>query len=167
MIRGAVVFLLITGFVIAAQEPRAVAEEALGAWRAGDAKRLEVLAHPELKKRFRDARIVRFYVEGKVAKTKILESGSDADVVALFCEALRSIVPRDARVEYFDRFLEARQHGDLAIVSFDSGWHSKSEPSTVQASKIEVILKKVDDEWRFLWSPAAQLHIDLTWDPKE
>ena len=167
MIRAAFVLLLIVSPAIAAQEPRGVAEEALAAWRAGNAKRLDAVAHPELKKRCRDARIVQFYVEGKEEKKKALESGSDDDAVALLCEALRAIVPHDDRVEYFDRFVETVRRGDLAIVVFESGWRSKSNLSSAQSSKIEVVLKKVGEDWRFLWSPAAQLHIDLTWDPKE
>jgi hypothetical protein len=167
MIRAAIIFILAASFAVAAQEPRAVAEEALAAWRVGDATRLNAVAHPELKKRCRDARIVLFYVEDKEEKKKALESGSDADAVGLLCEALRAIVPRDSRVEYFDRFIETTQRGDLAIVVFESGWKSKSNPSSTHSSNSEVVLKKVGDDWRFLWSPAAQVHIDLTWDPKE
>ncbi len=166
MIRTLALFLFVSAALIA-QEPRTIAEEALAAWRAGDAKRLDAIAHPELKKRLREARIVLFYVEDKPAKKKTVESGSDSEVVAIFCEAHRAIVPRDARVEYFDRFAEARKSGDLAIVFFNSGWRSKENPSSVQSSQIEVILKKADGEWRFLWSPAAQLHVDLTWDPRK
>lgn len=167
MIRSVTILFLTTSVILAAQEPRAVAEEALAAWRAGDAKRLDTVAHPELKKRIRDARLVAFYVEGKDEKKKLLESGSDADVVALFCEALRAIVPRDARVEYFDRFTETVRRGNLQIVVFESGWRAKSNPSTEHSSKIEVVLKKVGADWLFLWSPAAQLHVDLSWNPKE
>ncbi|MEO5958153.1 MAG: hypothetical protein ABIR80_03480 [Opitutaceae bacterium] len=139
----------------------------MAAWRACDAKRLDAVAHPELKKRCRDARIVQFYVEDKEEKKRALKSGSDADALALLCEALRAIVPRDDRVEHFDRFIGTVKKSDLAIVVFESGWRAKSNPTSGQSSKIEVVLKKVGDDWRFLWSPAAQLHIDLTWDPKE
>jgi hypothetical protein len=159
-------FLLIAS-VAFAQAPRSVAEEALAAWRAGDAKRLDAVAHPEFKKRCRDARIVLFDVDRKEEKKKVLESGSDTEVVTLFCEALRAIIPRDDRVEYFDRHLETIRKQDVAVVTFDSGWKQKSDPSVSRSSRVEVVLKKVGDDWRFLWSPAAQLHIDLMWDPRE
>jgi len=167
MIRFSILFILSACVAFAAQEPRAVAEEAMTAWRSGDAKRLNAVAHPELKKRCREARIVQFHLEDKVEKKKMLESGSDDDALALLCEALGAIVPRDVRVEYFDRFIETVRRGDLAIVTFESGWRAKNNSAHGRSSKIEVVLKRVGDDWRFLWSPAAQLHIDLTWDPRE
>jgi hypothetical protein len=94
VIRAAIVFLPTATVTVAAQEPPAVAAEALAAWRAGDAKRLNAVAHPEFMKRCRDARIVLFYVEAKPEKKKALAAGSDADALALLCEALQAIVSR-------------------------------------------------------------------------
>ncbi len=167
MIRILVIFVLTLSTALAAQEPRAVAEEALAAWRETDAKRLDAIAHPELKKRSRDARIVQFYVEGKEEKKKLLASGSDSEVTALLCEALHAIVPGKDKVEHTDRYVEVVRKGDLAIVIFDSVSRPIGSRSAGIPMKTEVILKKVGEDWRFLWSPAVQLHIDLNWDPKE
>jgi hypothetical protein len=166
MIR-ALIFLALTSVAMAVQEPRFVAEEALAAWHAADAKRLDAIAHPEFKKRCRDGRLTNFYVEDKESKKQKLISGSDSDVIALFCEALRAIIPRDDRIEYFDRYVETVRKGDLAIVVFDSGWKRKSDPSVTRSSKAEIVLQKSGDDWLFLWSIAAQVHIDLGWDPRD
>jgi hypothetical protein len=167
MIRIATAFLLASSIAIAAQEPRTVAERALVAWSAHDARSLSTLAHPELIRRIRDARLINFYVAGKPDKKGILVSGSDAEVLALFCEALQAIVPpRDARVEYFDHYIETKAEGDRATVIFDSGWKRRSDGAVGDEFKQEVILKKSGDEWKFLWSPAVSIHVDLTWDPK-
>jgi hypothetical protein len=160
-------FLVSASTVFAAQEPRSIAEDAMAAWRAGDAKHLGAIAHPELMRRCRTARIVEFYVDGKDDKKKALAAGSDADALALLCEALRSIVPRDERFEHIDRFVEVRRKNDLAIVVFESGVRRKSDQKIIQSSSNEVVLKQVGDEWRFLWSITAQLHIDLDWDPRK
>ena len=138
----------------------------MAAWRVGDAKRLGAIAHPELMRRCRTARIVEFYVEGKDDKKKALAAGSDANALALFCEALRAIVPRDERFDHFDRFVEVRRKNDLVIVVFESGVKRKSDQKIIQSSSTEVVLKQVGNEWRFLWSIAAQIHIDLDWDPR-
>jgi hypothetical protein len=167
MIRIVVIFLLTLSMAFAAQEPRAVAEEALGAWRATDAKRLDAIAHPELKKRCRAARIVQFYVEGKEKEKKRLASGSDAEVIALLCAALQAIVPGKDKVEHTDRYLEIVRKGDLAIVVFDSLSKPTGSRSAGIPMKTEVVLKRVGDDWRFLWSPAVRLHVDLDWDPKK
>jgi len=167
MLRSAIVFVLTTSTVVAALEPRGVAEEALAAWHAGDAQRLEAVAHPELMKRCRDARILRFDVEGKKEKEKILVSGSEAEVMSLLCEALRAIVPGKERVEHTDRYLETDWKEGLAIVVFDSVSKPAGSSSAGVPMRTEVVLKKVGEDWRFLWSPAVQLHVDLTWNPKE
>lgn len=167
MIRIVIIFLLTMSMALSAQEPRAVAEEALAAWRATDAKRLDAVAHPELKKRCRTARIVQFYIEGKDEKKKILASGSDAEVIALLCEALHAIVPGKDKVEHTDRYLEIVRKGDLAIVVFDSVSKPTGNRSAGIPMKTEIVLKKVGEDWRFLWSPSVQLHVDLKWDPKK
>lgn len=166
MIR-ALLLLVIASVSVAAQEPRAVAEEALAAWRAGDAKRLDAIAHPEFKKRCREARVMYSYLEEKPEKKKVLASASDAEIMALFCEALRAIVPQDDRVEHFDRFVQAVPKGELMIVTFESGWRLKRDPSQMRSTRQEIVLKKAGNDWRFLWSPAALIHVDLTWDPRE
>jgi hypothetical protein len=168
MIRTAIFFCLVTCAAVAAQAPRAVAEAAIAAWTARDAKSLDALAHPELKKRCREARIIEFYLGKKPEKKQVLVSGSDAEVIELLCEALRAIVPpRDTHLEYFDRYLDTANMGDLAIVRFDSGWKRKTDGVIGIEDKMEIILKKSGGEWKFLWSPSTQLHIDLSWDPTE
>jgi len=160
------VILLSSSVALAAQEPRSVAEAALAAWDTHDARGLSAVAHPELVRRIRDGRLIQFYVANRPSKASVASSGSDADVVALFCEALQAIVPpRDSQLEYFDRYVETNYKGDLAIVVFDSGWKRRSDGITGHESRKEIVLKKSGGDWKFLWSPAALIHVDLDWDP--
>jgi len=161
-------FFLSVSSVIAAQEPRAVAEAALVAWSLRDAKSLNAVAHSELKKRCHEARIVQFYVADKEEQRKVLVSGSDFEVVALRCEALRVIIPnRDNRLAFFDRYVDTVHKNDRRVVVFESGWKRKSDGVVGPVAKTEVVLMKSGVERRFLWSPAVRLHVDLDWDPTE
>jgi len=100
-------------------------------------------------------------------KRGVLVSGSDADVTALFCEALQDIVPDHFNgLDHFDKFVETKYKGDLAIVVFDSGWKGKNGDFEGNVFRNdEIVLKKSGDEWRFLWSPAVLIHVDLSWNP--
>lgn len=167
MIRVCFFLLLSLAVAHAADDPRRVAEEALAAWHAADGKRLDAVAHPELKRRCRDARILRFYAEGKEDQQRILTSGSDTEVIALLCDALRAIVPGPEKVEHTDQFLSTARKGDLMIVTFESISKPAGSRSSGTSMKTHVVLKRNGDEWRFLWSPAVQLHVDLTWDPTQ
>ena len=164
----AAALLLAFSVPVAAQEPRTVAEAALSAWTSHDAQRFLPLAHPELLQRLRHARLLQFYIAGKKDKQAVVASGSDADVVSLFCEALQSIVPpQDSRLEYFDQYLDTKIRGDSAVVEFDSGWRRKSDGTIGLEVKKQVVLRKFDGEWRFLWSPAVGIHVDLEWNPTQ
>jgi hypothetical protein len=165
MIRAAFFYILSAASLVAAGDPRAVAERAIGAWRDGNANILDAISHPELKARFRHARIVEFYVEDKPEKRKRLESGTDAEVVALVCEALRAIVPGRDKVAHVDVFVKSEIKGEYAVVSFDSTSSPKGGTPSHQTSTTEVLLKKDGSDWKFLWSAAVQLHVDLQWKP--
>jgi hypothetical protein len=169
MFRIAFAFLWLTAPVIAVQNPRTVAESALEAWHAHDSKRLLAVAHPELLKRLRDSTLVRFYVTRHEDKRSVVVSGSDAEVAALFCEALQVIVPAQFNgLDHLDRYVETRYKGDLAIVIFDSGWRGKSgDFEGIVSRNVRIVLKKSGDEWKFLWSPAVSIHVDLDWKPIE
>jgi hypothetical protein len=161
------VFIVMITTAVTATEPREVAEEAIAAWAARDAKRLDAVAHPELKKRCRTARLTQFYIESKAEKKKIIESGSDADAFGVFCEALKEISPRDDRLEYSAYYIESSMRDGLAIFIFDLGWKAKDGSTRDSSSKTEIVLKKNGDDWRFLWSRAIQIHVDLMWNPIE
>lgn len=150
------------------RDPRALAESIIDSWSLSDRNVLVAVAHPELLERLRTARISDFYVSDKPEKKKVLESGEDTEVIAIFCEALRAIVPeKDTRVEYFNRFLGSLPQGELLIVRFESGWKRKIDGTIGVSRSQDIVLKKSRGEWRFLWSAAVQVHVDLSWDPRE
>lgn len=150
-----------------AGEPKEVAEAAMRAWVAHDAKALYPLSHPELISRMRSARVIEFYLEHHPEKSAIPKSGSGAEVVSLMCEALASIVPpRDGRFIYEDRFVDSKEVGDLAVVTFESSVASTGSSSKARSSSTTFVLKQKDGKWLFLWSPAVSLHVDLAWDPR-
>ena len=145
-------------------EPRAIAERAVGAIAKNDAALLERVAHPELIRRMRSARLVTFYLGERNQSTDLTKS-SDTDVVRLFCEAHKAMAPRDPQLEYLCDYLGTDVRGDYAIVTLASGWRSKSS-TLPPPSNEEVILKKSAGEWRFLWSPIVNVHVDLEWDAR-
>jgi len=150
-----------------ASQPRDVAEAAMRAWVSHDAQALYPLSHPELISRMRSARLIQFYLERHPQKSEVPNSGSDAEVVALMCEALAAIVPpRDGRFVYEDRYVDTKEAGDLAVVTFESSVTSAGSTTKAQSSPTEFALKKKDGKWHFLWSPSVSIHVDLTWDPR-
>jgi hypothetical protein len=152
----------------APEEPRAVAQSAIKAFQDGDAPTLGKVAHPELKRRLRTARLLKFYLEMKKIDTGFLSTAPESKVVELFCEAHRAIVPpRDSRLDYFDYYMSTVVHGDFAIVTFDSGWKTRAEHPVENHLQNEVILEKDGGDWKFLWSPGVSLHVDLEWDPRD
>jgi len=168
MIRTACVFVLFVCVSVAAQEPRLVAEAALAAWAAEDAKTLDEVAHPEFKKHCRLSPVVASYVSDKAEKKTVLVSGSDSEVIALFCEMVRAYrQPPPSHLELFYRYIDTTFRDDLAIVVFESGLRRKSDGGFNHSSKLEVLLKQSDDGWKFLWCPSAKTWIDQLWDPRE
>lgn len=162
-------FLAITSIAVAAQEPRAVAEEVLVAWRTADAERIDAVAHPELKKRIRHSRLLEFYLEDKAQglERRARVEKSEKDALRVFCEALRTIRPQDDRFDHRDRFIETQRKGDLAIVVFESRFGGRqSDPATWTSIQTEIVLKQLGEEWRFLWSASVSIHVDLEWDPR-
>lgn len=150
-----------------ASEPREVAEAAMHAWVSHDAKALHSLSHPELISRVRGARIIQFYLEQHPEKSPIPKSGSDAEVLALMCEALAAIVPpRDGRFVYEDRYVGTKEAGNMSVVTFESSVTPAGSSSKPRISSTEFVLKKQDGKWLFLWSPSVGIHVDLAWDPR-
>jgi hypothetical protein len=145
-------------------DPRKVAEAALTAWRDSEPAVLSRLAHQELKQKLRTARLLTFHLE-RQAFSPDVRALPENRVVELFCDAHRTIVPRDSRVEYFDTYIATEVRGEYAMVVFDSGWRFKNSGQSHQMRN-EIVLKKSGDEWLFLWSPAVNLHVDLDWDPR-
>jgi hypothetical protein len=168
LLRKILLMMLCTGTALAADGPRTVAEAALSAWASADGRKLETIVHPELMKRFREARIINFYVGNNENKKKTVASGSDAEVIAVLCEAIRAIIPpRSNQLEYFDRYVDTKLKNDLAIVSFESGYKRKSDGQIGLINKNEVVLKKDGANWKFLWSISIQIHVDLEWNPTD
>jgi hypothetical protein len=150
-----------------ATEPREVAEAAMRAWVSHDAKALYPLSHPELILRARDARVIQSYLPRHPEKSVIPKSGSDAEVVSLLCEALAAIVPpRDGRFVYEDRYVDTKETGEVAVVTFESSVTSAGSVTKARGSPTEFVLKKKEGKWFFLWSPSVSIHVDLTWDPR-
>lgn len=165
-LRRAFLFIAITSFALAS-EPKEVAEAAMRAWVSHDAKSLYQLSHPELISRMRSARAVLFYLKSHPEKGAIPRSGSDSEVVSLMCEALAAIVPpRDDRFVYEDRYVDTKEVGHLAIVTFESSATSVDRSSKARSSPTRFVLKQKDGKWLFMWSPAVSLHVDLAWDPR-
>lgn len=137
------------------------------AWVSHDAKKLYPLSHPDLILRMRSARLIQFYLERHPEKRAVPKSGSDADVVALMCEALAAIVPpRDGRFVYEDRYVATKETGDLAIVTFESSVTPAGSAAKARSSPTEFALKREEGKWLFLWSPSVSIHVDLAWDPR-
>ncbi len=164
MRRFILVFLAAASSALASGEPRTVAEAALAAFSARDAKALAAVAHPELKRRLRQARILQFYAAKLAARREVLASGSDEDVIALFCEAVRAMAPTPQ--PSVERYIKTIFGNGLAIVVFEKGWKRQSDGTVFQTMEDDVVLRKEGEDWRFLWSPALQLHVDLNWDPR-
>lgn len=159
--------LIVTASSALASEPKEVAESAMRAWVSHDAKMLYSLSHPELISRMRSARLIQFYLERHPEKISVPKSGSDADVVALMCEAMAAIVPpRDGRFVYEDRYVHTKEAGDLAVVTFESSVTGAGSSTKSRSSPTEFALKKKDGKWLFLWSPSVSIHVDLDWDPR-
>jgi TonB family protein len=167
MMRIAALFFFSASAVVAGQDPRLVAEAAISAWSSPDGKSLLALVHPELIARLRNARLIQDYVADKVDKKRMLISGSDADVIALFCETLRVWeLARDAKYEGFHRYVGTKIKGDLAIVMFDFFLNRKSDGSFWKDDRMEFVLKRSGDDWRYLWSTDFPPVIDFRWDPR-
>jgi hypothetical protein len=178
--------LLTFGAGLRAQYPEMTASAALAAWARADGAALEALAHPELKRRCRDARIIREYLaryhppQSKLlalAERKppadepdplpILEySAPDAATFKLLGQALAKLAPRNRKLAYYDRWTDTFVAGDLAILTYVSGWRDPVDPIDRGSWPTEVILKKSGGAWRFLWSNAVQDHVDPRWDPR-
>lgn len=148
-----------------ASEPRQVAEAAAAAWFEKDAERLHALAHPELIQRARTARICEFHFRDQPEKLKRLRTGSEAEVVSLLCEALRAIVPDNKPLIRVRDYEKTELREGLAVVTFQTGWKSPSAGTKAFLTPEQIVLKKSGDEWKFLWSAAASIHIDLEWNP--
>jgi len=147
-------------------EERAIAMTglmALRAFREGDADSLIRLAHPELKTRLRTATLLTFFLNQN-RKNVDVSHLSDDEVVRLFCEAHRAIVPHNGGV-YFDDYVGKMISGQYAILAFNSGWLS-TPSSQAYGSKTEVVLKNNGGAWLFLWSAGVSIHVDLNWDPR-
>ena len=150
-----------------ADTPKEVAEDAMRAWVSHDAPVLVSLSHPELILRMRTARIIQFYLEYHPDKRMIPESGSDSQVVKLLCEALEEIVPpRNGDFIYKDRYIDTKEMGDLAIVTFERIVTSAVDSNRELISHPVFVLKRKDSKWLFLWSSAVNIHVDLEWDPR-
>lgn len=145
-------------------EPKTVAERGVRAIADNDATVLAAVAHPELIRRMRSARLVTFYL-GERNQSTDLTKASDTDIVRLFCEAHKAMAPRDPQLEYFCDYVGTDVRGDYAIVTLASGWRSKKS-TLPPPSNDEVVLKKSADGWRFLWSPVINVHVDLEWDAR-
>jgi hypothetical protein len=164
-------FLL--GFLICAvslgaaeDTPRIVAENALRAWENRDAASLLGLAHPELKSHVHDARITKQFLKEK-GRSVQLDQVNDETAFALLCEALTALLPaRDPQREYFDLYVSEHHLGNRAFVIFDSGWRNRSDAAQSYHMRSTVVLEQKNGEWLFLWSPAVNLNVDLTWDPR-
>jgi len=148
-----------------ATEPRQVAEAAATAWSEKDAPRLQAVAHPELIRRARAARICESYFREQPEKLTRLRTGSAADVIALLCEAMRAIVPDNKPLIRVRDYEKTELRGDLAVVTFQTGWKRPTGGSKPFLTAERIVLQKSGDDWKFLWSDSANLHIDLDWNP--
>ncbi len=158
--------LFFSAHICSAKEPRAVADAAMVAWVDANAEQLKVLAHPELKRRLKTAQIVSFYLEDKPDKKKALENAPDDAWVSILCEGLVAIVPRrDALFEYSDVYQSTEIKNDFAIVTYLSGLRPITSKRPIQYTPQRIILKKHNEEWRFLWSRSVSIHVDLDWEP--
>jgi ketosteroid isomerase-like protein len=157
-------FTLYTGTLFAAS-PKEVADAALEAWDTQDAARLYPLSHPELISRMKKSRLLHFYAEQNLAKQDSIRVGSAQQTVELFCEALALVVPK-SQFRKSREYLRVYESGDTASVFYiQVTTYPDGKPAT-SPSEIRVVLKKNEEEWRILWLPAAQIHIDLTWEPE-
>jgi hypothetical protein len=157
-------FALYTGALFAAS-PKEVADAALEAWDAQDAARLYPLSHPEFISRMKNSRLLHFYAEQNPGKRDSIRVGNAQQTVELFCEALALVVPKSL-FRKSREYLKVNQSGDTASVFYTQvTTHPDGRPAT-SPSEIRVVLKKYEEEWRLLWLPAAQIHIDLTWEPE-
>jgi len=144
-----------------ARDPQQVASEAVAAIDAGDAKRFVALAHPELLKRLRSARVFSF---SRVGRAELLRSGSDVQVANEFFTAIESVAPN--RLRPIMRYRSSEAAGDLVIVTFEAEFPSGYPPGRNRFPE-RVVLKRNGNDWRFLWSVRVQLHTDLEWNPIE
>ena len=156
-------FIAVSG-AFAANDARPVAESALAAWEARDGKALASISHSEFKARCRHACVFESPVTDKDLKQRVLASGSDQEVIDLLCQAVAKLAPNPQKSIY--TYVKAVTKGDLLIVVFSDGWVSQTSGKVYGTFPTEVVLKKEGDEWRYLWSPAASIYVDLNWDPR-
>ncbi len=161
------IFLFVVLNVAAAfaADPKSVAESALTAWSEGRSVDLLAVAHPELIQKIRSSRLLEFHVAQKPQAKGIPTNGSDSEVVALFCEALSLVAPRDKRFVYIDDYETTEVIGDKAHVVFMSSIVDSSGTIIQEPYRKKVLLLKSGEKWKLLWLPSAQIHIDLLWEP--
>jgi hypothetical protein len=163
--RFLLVFLVVASIAKASVDPRSVAEGALDALNSGDAKKLGAFAHPDLIAHLRRASIYRFWKGDNEARDKTLATGSDVQVIELYFEAVEAVLPN--RFHHTDKFIETKLKGDLADVVFQSRFLSPKDGAVHDTRTSDIVLKKVGDDWRFLWSVEIGIHTDVNWTPLE
>src|SRR5687767_15177482 len=52
------------------------------------------------------------------------------------------------------------------MVSIETTTRLRGEPFWNRTTRADVLLKKNDGEWRFLWSPEMQSHVDPKWNAR-
>jgi hypothetical protein len=161
MIRPTLIFLALLAPSRGADDPRAVAEAALGAWTRRDATALVASAHPELLAHCRAAPAVRARLDGAPDKK------SDAEIVAAVCRTLEELAPPNPRVWRTEHIAELMTAGDLAVVTFTSFSRLRNDASVNSSRRTDVFLKRSGGEWRLLWLPGVLAFIDSQWDPRE
>jgi hypothetical protein len=147
----------------AANDPIPVAESALAAWKARDGTTLAAISDTEFRARCRHARVFESPVTDRDLKQRVLASGSDREVVELLCQAVAKLAPNPQKSIY--TYVKTIAKGDLLILVFSDGWISQTTGKVYGTFETKVVLKKEGDEWRYLWSPAASIYVDLNWDP--
>jgi hypothetical protein len=157
-------FVFCAGALFAAS-PREIADLALEAWDSHDASRLYPLSHPELIARIKTSRLLIFHVDQKSARRDAIRSGSDKQIVELFCEALSLVVPNTQFKKSRD-FIRTAEAGDVCSVFFTQVTRHLDGRAAAPPYEVRIVLKRYEKEWRLLWLPSAQIHIDLTWEPE-
>jgi hypothetical protein len=163
MKRIAIILFVFASTALALDGPREVAESALAAWKARDGAALTAVASTEFLARCRHARVFDSPVTDIGVKNRVLASGSDQEVVTLMCEAVGKLSPHPQNSIY--TYLKTIPKGDLLIVEFSDGWVSQTTGKVYGTFPTRVVLKKEGNRWRYLWSPAASIYVDLGWDP--
>jgi hypothetical protein len=158
-------FAFVASVAFATDEPRTIAESALAAWTARDGKALDAVSHPEFKAKCRHARVFESPVTEYDLRRKVVASGSDQELLVMFCSAISKLAPHPQASVY--TYVKTETKGNIATVEFNEGWKRQNDGTVYATFKKIVVLEKDGDNWRYLWSPEASIYVDLNWDPTQ